>query len=146
MIVSETRSRDKVHFVRLSKFMMAVIKGYKYTTRLFTTKLKLEALSKLVTEIDNCAGTLQTLEPVSSENIVAGLCGQSILEDKYTEAKAMCPMAANLSLSFVGGIDSVGPDSIGAEVNDSTFSDLTINESITESDTLALINDTTILL
>ena len=146
MIVSETRSRDKVHFVRLSKFMMAVIKGYKYTTRLFTTKLKLEALSKLVTEIDNCAGTLQTLEPVSSENIAAGLCGQSILEDKYTEAKAMCPMSANLSLSFVGGIDSVGPDSIGAEVNDSTFSDLTINESITESDTLALINDTTILL
>ena len=106
----------------------------------------MEALSKLVTEIDNCAGTLQTLEPVSSENIVAGLCGQSILEDKYTEAKAMCPMSANLSLSFIGGVDSVGPDSIGAEINDSTFSDLTINESITESDTLALINDTTILL
>ena len=85
---------------------------------------------------------------MSAENIVGGLCGQSILEDKYNEAKAMCPpssnLSANFSLSFVEGIPS--HDSIGAEVNDSTLSNLTVNESITDCDTLALIDDTAILL
>ena len=69
------------------------------------------------------------------------------MEDKYNEAKAMCPLSTNLSLSFVEGTLST-VDSIGAEVNDSTFSDLTVNDcqSITDCDTLAFIDDTAILL